>query len=85
MKSWLEGREVTFARALAKMSSFPEKSLAEAANTSLRNGDRLLKRADTAEAFPEFGMSLDGGRLSGEHVDVLTRTCAGSNRRCVPG
>ena len=30
LKSWVEGREVAFAQRIAKVSSFPEKSLAEA-------------------------------------------------------
>ena len=30
LKSWVEGREVAFAQLTAKVSSFPEKSLAEA-------------------------------------------------------
>ena len=77
LKSWLEGREVAFAQALAKVSSFPEKSLAEAANTSVRDGGRLLQRAETAAAVPEFARSLDEGRISGDHLDVLTRTLRG--------
>ena len=73
LKSWVEGREVALAQLVADVSSFPEKSLAEAARTSLRNGERLLGRAETAKAVPAFGESLDAGRVSGEHVDVLTR------------
>jgi hypothetical protein len=73
LKSWVEGREVVFAQALAKVSSFPEKSLAEAANTSVQRGGQLLKRAETVETMPAFGVSLDEGRVSGEHLDVLGR------------
>ena len=47
MRSWLDGRDVEFARELATVSSFPEKSLAEAANTSLLHGSKLLERAIT--------------------------------------
>ncbi len=71
LKSWAEGREVAFAQQIAKVSSFPEKSLAEAGHTSVRQGERLLKRAEPAEAVPAFGVSLGAGRVSGEHVDVL--------------
>ena len=74
LKSWVEGREVAFAQQFARVSSFPEKSLAQAGNTSLSNGGKLLKRAETAETVPAFGTSLGEGRVSGEHVDVLTRT-----------
>jgi Domain of unknown function (DUF222) len=74
LKSWVEGREVAFAQQIAKVSSFPEKSLSQAGRISLRDGERLLHRAETAEQVPAFGTSLDAGRVSGEHLDVLTRT-----------
>jgi Domain of unknown function (DUF222) len=73
LKCWVEGREVAFAQRTAAVSSFPEKSLAEAGNSSLRHGGRLLERAETAAAVPELGASLDAGRVSGDHVDVMTR------------
>jgi hypothetical protein len=41
---------------------------------SLRHGEDLLHRAETTDAVPSFGVSLDAGRVSAEHVDVLTRT-----------
>ena len=74
LKSWIEGRELACARLIAGLSSFPEKSLAEAARTSLRGGEDLLRRAATIEQIPAIGTSLDAGRVAGEHVDVLTRT-----------
>lgn len=77
LKSWVEGREVAFAQQLAKVSSFPEKSVAEACNTSVSNGGKLLKRAETAATVPALGTSLGEGRVSGEHVDVLTRALRG--------
>jgi hypothetical protein len=80
LKSWVEGREVALAKLIAKVSSFPEKSLAEAARASLRQGEELLRRAETTEAVPSFGVSLDAGRVSAEHVDVLTRTLIPSLR-----
>jgi Domain of unknown function (DUF222) len=73
LKSWVESREVAFAKRTAEISSFPEKSLAEAAKTSIHHGGRLLKRAETAAAVPELGESLNAGRVSGEHLDAMTR------------
>jgi Domain of unknown function (DUF222) len=73
LKSWVEGREVALARLVAKVSSFPEKSLAEAGRMSLRHGEQLLSRAETASQVPELGVSLDAGRVSGAHVDVFAR------------
>ncbi len=61
LKSWVDGREVMLARLVAEVSSFPEKSLAEAGRTSLRDGERLLHRAETVAQVPEFAVSLDAG------------------------
>jgi hypothetical protein len=77
LKSWVEGREVDLVQRIAEVSSFPEKSFAEAANTSLRNGGQVLERAQTAASVPELGASLADGRVSGDHVDALTRTLRG--------
>ena len=77
LRSWLDGRDVAYANVVSEVSSFPEKSLAEAANMSLLHGGRLLERAVTAGLLPVFGVSLDEGRIAGEHVDVLTRTLRG--------
>ena len=55
LKSWVEGREVFLAGLVAKVSSFPEKSLAEAARTSLRDGEQVIKRAATVELIPSWG------------------------------
>src|SRR5215210_4876177 len=74
LRGWLDGREVAAARLVAEVSSFPEKSLADASRTNLRHGEQMMRRAETADAVPDFGVSLDAGRLSGAHVDVLART-----------
>src|SRR4029079_10895833 len=48
--------------------------LADASRTTLRHGEQMLRRAETADQVPEFRVSLNAGRLSGGHVDVLART-----------
>ncbi len=73
LRSWVDGREVLLARLIAGVSSFPEKSLSEAGQTSLRAAEEVLHRASTVEQIPAVEVSLDAGRLSGGHVDVLTR------------
>src|SRR3954463_10142908 len=74
LQDWLDGRQVAAARLVSDVSSFPEKSLADASRTNLRQAEQMLRRADTADAVPEFAVSLDAGRLSGAHVDVLAAT-----------
>ncbi|MGZ4723670.1 MAG: DUF222 domain-containing protein [Ilumatobacteraceae bacterium] len=73
LKSWVDGREASIARLLAGVSSFPEKSFADASRSSLRQAEQVLHRAETTDQAPEFGVSLDAGRVSGAHVDVLGR------------
>jgi hypothetical protein len=73
LKSWVEGRELLFARRIAEVSSFPEKSLADAGRSSLRQAEQIMRRAETAGEMPVFATSLEAGRVSGEHVDVLGR------------
>jgi hypothetical protein len=74
LKSWVESREVAVARGLAMVSSFPEKSLADASRSSIRQAEHVLTRGQTVSQIPALAMSLEAGRVSGEHVDVLTRT-----------
>src|SRR4051794_1163477 len=74
LRAWLDGRDVAAARLVAEVSSFPEKSLADAGRTSLRDAGRTLTRVETTAQVPEFAESLDAGRVSGGHVDVLART-----------
>ncbi len=62
------------ARQLATVASFPEKALADAGRSSVRHAEQILRRADTVDRVPGFGSSLDAGRMSGEHVDILART-----------
>ncbi len=52
LKSWVEGREVTVARALATVASFPEKALADASRSSVRHAEQILRRAETVEQMP---------------------------------
>src|SRR5881628_3022124 len=72
LRGWLDGREVAAARLMAEVSSFPEKSLADASRTGLRQAEQMLQRCTTADQVPQFAASLDAGRVSGAHVDVLT-------------
>jgi len=73
LQSFIDGRHVMVAKLVAEVSSFPEKSLADGGRTGLREAGRLLRRAETTDVVPEFGKALDAGRVSGAHVDVLTR------------
>ena len=82
LKSWVESREVTVARQLATVASFPEKALADAGRSSVRQAEQMLRRAETVEQAAVVRVSLDAGRVSGEHLDVLARTLRQVRARC---
>ncbi len=48
--------------------------MADASRCNIRQAEQVLRRAETVAHVPEFGVSLDAGRVSGDHLDVLTRT-----------
>jgi hypothetical protein len=73
LKSWVEAREVMLARRIAEVSSFPEKSLADAGRSTLRQAEQVLRRGEVIDQLPAFCPALDAGRVTGEHVDVLGR------------
>src|SRR5262245_3246872 len=71
LRSWLDGRELSFTRSLTALSSFPEKDLADASKTSLGEGLKLTERAVAAEAFPEVAEAVSSGETTGRHLDVV--------------
>ena len=62
LRAWVDSRDVAAARLVAEVSSFPEKSLADAGRTGLREAAQTMRRAETVDQVPEFGASLDAGR-----------------------
>jgi hypothetical protein len=73
LRSWVEAREVLLARRIGEVSSFPEKSLADASRSTIRQAEQVLRRAETTDEMPGLAGSLEGGRVSGDHVDVFGR------------
>ncbi|MCU1397759.1 MAG: hypothetical protein JWN62_868, partial [Acidimicrobiales bacterium] len=55
---------------------FPDADVAAAAKSSRRGADRSSKRASTMGAVPEVETALGAGRVSGDHVDVLSAALA---------
>jgi hypothetical protein len=57
LKSWVEGREVAFARRIAEVSSFPEKSLADASRSRRCQmvcvSGRVLTRMENTDDYDE--------------------------------
>jgi hypothetical protein len=73
LRSWLDGRDVAIASQVEQVVSYPEKVLADAARTSLRDAERTVMRAQTSRRLPQLGEALADGVVSGAHVDAATR------------
>ena len=70
---WLESRRLAAAGRLAELSTFPERHVAEATRTSDRDAAKTTRRAKTVASCDALGEALADGRISGEHVDAITR------------
>src|SRR4051812_42745170 len=73
LRSWCQGREVWAAQQLKEVSAVPENDLAAGSDSDLTEAIKVSERADTVDHIPGLAVALDGGEVSGEHVDVVTR------------
>ena len=73
LRRWLDGRQALLAAALARTSSFPEKALADAARSSLREAERAVERAKVLGDAPAFARAIDDGLVGAAHVDAFGR------------
>jgi hypothetical protein len=73
LAGWVESRRLAMVSRIGEVSSFPEQHIAKASRTSQRDATKVTKRAATAARTPELAASLAAGRVSGEHVDEVTK------------
>jgi hypothetical protein len=73
LRGWLDGRDVALAAQVEAVASYPDKVLADASRTSLREAQRTVQRIHTTKMLPPLGAALADGVVSGAHVDVATR------------
>jgi Domain of unknown function (DUF222) len=73
LAGWVESRRLAMVGRIGEVSSFPEQHIAKASRTSQRDATKVTKRAATAARTPELAASLAAGRVSGEHVDEVTK------------
>lgn len=76
VRSWVEAEEVRLAAQVVAVSSFPEKTLADAGRGSLRDAGAVLARVSMLRLVPSLAAALAAGRITGEHVDALARRWA---------
>src|SRR5262245_14928712 len=70
-RCWFDGAEAKLAGWLAEQSPLAERQVAKAAQTNLKEANRVVRRAQTAELIPELGEALARGAVRGAHVDVF--------------
>jgi Domain of unknown function (DUF222) len=73
LRAWLDGRDVVLAAQMEQVASYPEKALADASRTSLRDAERTVRRAHTVRSLPPLGEALAVGAVAGAHVDIAAR------------
>jgi hypothetical protein len=74
LRSWLDAREAVVVSGLARVSSFPEKTVSEATGLPLGTAETLVERAELLEQLPLFADALAAGEVRVEQIDALERT-----------
>ena len=55
LRAWLDGRDVALAAQVEQTVSYPEKVLADASRTSVRDAERTVQRIHTTQGAPPVG------------------------------
>jgi hypothetical protein len=76
LRAWSDAAEAAVVAEIARRTSFPESSIAEASRESLGRAGKTIERARTLDAVPSFADALDRGLVTSGHVDELTRAGA---------
>ena len=56
------------------VDAFPEKTIADAAKSSIGRASKTTERATTLDATPTLASALGDGAITAGHIDALTRT-----------
>lgn len=84
LRAWCDSREVKAGRLLVRECAYPEKVMADAARSSLRDAKRVIDRAAALAEVPSFEPAMAAGQVGAAHVDVVgtaLRQFDGAERR----
>ena len=73
-QAWLDAQHAGLVAQLRQVDSFPEKTIADAAKTSLGQASKSTERSATLDATPGLGAALGDGAITAGHIDAVTRT-----------
>ena len=71
LRAWCDSREVRLGRLAARDCGYPEKVIADAARSSLRDARKVMERASTLDEVPPFEGAMEAGNVTAAHVDVV--------------
>ncbi len=74
IEAWCAAQHAGLVAQLRRVESFPEKTIADAAKTSLGQASKRTERSATLDATPGLGAALGDGAITAGHIDAVTRT-----------
>ncbi len=74
VRAWLDAQQAGLVTSLRQVESFAEKTIAEAAKTSLGAASKTAERSATLTETPKLAEALEDGAITADHVDAVTRT-----------
>jgi hypothetical protein len=74
IEAWCAAQHAGLVAALRRVESFPEKTIADAAKSSLGQASKATERSTTLDATPKLASALGDGTITAGHVDAVTRT-----------
>ncbi len=74
IEAWCAAQHAGLVTQLRPVDSFPEKTIADAAKTSLDQATKTTERATTLDATPSLASALSNGNITAAHIDAVTRT-----------
>ena len=74
IEAWCAAQHAGLVTQLRPVDSFPEKTIADAAKTSLSQAAKTTERSATLDATPSLASALSNGTITAAHIDAVTRT-----------
>ena len=72
-RAWGDAQQAGLVTSLREVESFAEKTIADAAKTSLGAASKTTERSATLTATPKLAEALEDGAITADHVDAVTR------------
>jgi hypothetical protein len=74
IEAWCAAQHAGLVTQLRSVDSFPEKTIADAAKTSLGQAAKTTERSALLDTTPSLASALGDGAITAAHIDAVTRT-----------